>query len=197
MPDASRSVPVVQALLSETGDKFISEVRADYARIRDQHRDKKGPGPLHPLAEARRLGHRIDWPRYLPPAPRKPGLTVLRRYPLAELADYIDWSPFFQAWELSGAYPGILQDAVVGEAARKLLGVAVVLTSGRVPSANDCHSRPINSSTIMTISTNPNPPLGQYPQLLLCGHAGMAPINIRIRTINRMVPKLMSFSSKL
>ena len=124
VPDASRSVPVVQSLLSEASARFVSEVRADYERIRDQHRDKKGPGPLHPIAEARRLGHAIRWESYVPPRPRKPGVTVMRNYPLAELVDYIDWSPFFQAWELSGPYPKILQDPVVGEAARKLFGEA-------------------------------------------------------------------------
>src|SRR6185295_19324553 len=58
VPDASRSVPVVQSLLSESRDGFMTEVRADYARIRDQHRQKQGPGPLHPIDEARRLGHK-------------------------------------------------------------------------------------------------------------------------------------------
>jgi 5-methyltetrahydrofolate--homocysteine methyltransferase len=120
VPDASRSVPVVQSLLSQASARFVAEVRADYEKIRDQHREKKGPGPLHPIAEARRLGHATDWKSYVPPRPRKAGLTVLRNYPLAELVDYIDWSPFFQAWELSGPYPKILQDPVVGEAARKL-----------------------------------------------------------------------------
>ncbi len=124
VPDASRSVPVVQSLLSGARDTFVAGVRADYDRIRDQHRDKKGPGPLHPIAEARRLGHKTDWGRYLPPVPNQAGVTVLRDYPLAELVDYIDWSPFFQAWELSGAYPRILQDAVVGEAARKVFAEA-------------------------------------------------------------------------
>jgi 5-methyltetrahydrofolate--homocysteine methyltransferase len=124
VPDASRGVPVVQSLLSEASARFVSEVRADYEKIRDQHRDKKGPGPLHPIAEARRLGHPTDWSAYVPPRPRKPGITILRNYPLAELVDYIDWSPFFQAWELSGPYPKILQDPVVGEAARKLFGEA-------------------------------------------------------------------------
>jgi 5-methyltetrahydrofolate--homocysteine methyltransferase len=124
VPDASRSVPVVQSLLSETSARFVSGVRADYEKIRDQHRDKKGPGPLHPVAEARRLGHATDWKSYVPPRPRKPGVTVMRAYPLAELVGYIDWSPFFQAWELSGPYPRILQDPVVGEAARKLFGEA-------------------------------------------------------------------------
>jgi 5-methyltetrahydrofolate--homocysteine methyltransferase len=125
VPDASRSVPVVQSLLSpQNRDAYMEEVRADYERIRIQHRDKKGPGPLLAIAEARRLGYKADWARYVPPAPAKPGLTVLARYPLAELVDYIDWTPFFQAWELSGPYPKILDDPVVGEAARKLLAEA-------------------------------------------------------------------------
>jgi 5-methyltetrahydrofolate--homocysteine methyltransferase len=124
VPDASRSVPVVQHLLSENPGGYLAELRADYERIRIQHREKKGPGPLHSLAEARDRGHKTDWTRYVPPRPVKPGLTVLPRYPLAELVDYIDWGPFFQAWELSGAYPKILEDPVVGEAARKLFGEA-------------------------------------------------------------------------
>jgi 5-methyltetrahydrofolate--homocysteine methyltransferase len=124
VPDASRSVPVVQSLLSEASARFVSEVRADYEKIRLQHRDKKGPGPLHPIAEARRLGHATRWESYVPPRPRKLGVTVMRNYPLAELVGYVDWSPFFQAWELSGPYPKILQDPVVGEAARKLFGEA-------------------------------------------------------------------------
>jgi 5-methyltetrahydrofolate--homocysteine methyltransferase len=125
VPDASRSVPVVQNLLSKDArDRYIAEVRQDYERIREQHRDKKGPGPLLPIAEARRLGFKPDWAAYAPPAPRKPGITVLENYPLAELVDYIDWTPFFQTWELSGSYPKILQDPVVGEAARKLFAEA-------------------------------------------------------------------------
>jgi 5-methyltetrahydrofolate--homocysteine methyltransferase len=121
VPDASRSVGVMQNLLSiDQRDGYVAGVRADYEKIRIQHRDKKGPGPLLPIAEARRLGHATDWPAYRPPAPRSPGLTVLRDYPLGKLVAYIDWTPFFQAWELSGPYPKILEDPVVGEAARKL-----------------------------------------------------------------------------
>jgi len=123
-PDASRSVPMVQSLLGGERDAYVARVRTDYERIRTQHREKKGPGPLLSLAEARRLRHPIDWDRYLPPRPAKPGITVLRDYPLADLVDHIDWTPFFQAWELSGPYPKILQDAVVGEAARKLFAEA-------------------------------------------------------------------------
>jgi 5-methyltetrahydrofolate--homocysteine methyltransferase len=124
VPDASRSVPVVQALLSDSRDSFLAGVKADYEKIRAQHRDKKGPGPLHPIAEARRLGHQTDWKSYIPPPPAKTGITALRAYPLAQLVDYIDWTPFFQAWELSGPYPKILQDPVVGEAARKVFAEA-------------------------------------------------------------------------
>ena len=125
VPDASRSVPVVQSLLSrENPDAYIAQVRADYDKIRAQHSEKKGPGPLHAIAEARRKGLRTDWRSYSPPAPAKPGLTVLRRQPLAELVPYIDWTPFFQTWELSGSYPKILEDPVVGDAARKLFAEA-------------------------------------------------------------------------
>jgi len=124
VPDASRSVPAVQSLLSEKPEAYLAGVRADYERIRAQHRDKKGPGALHAPARARELGLKTDWLRYVPPVPAKPGLTVLRRYPLAELVDYIDWGPLFQAWELSGAFPKILEDPVVGEAARKLFAEA-------------------------------------------------------------------------
>jgi 5-methyltetrahydrofolate--homocysteine methyltransferase len=125
VPDASRSVPVVQSLLSEDGRQaYLTQVRADYDRIREQHRDKKGPGPLLAIDEARRLGLRTEWSTYRPAAPAKLGTTVLRRYPLAELVPYIDWTPFFQTWELSGSYPKILEDTVVGDAARKLFAEA-------------------------------------------------------------------------
>jgi 5-methyltetrahydrofolate--homocysteine methyltransferase len=121
VPDASRSVPAVQGLLADSRDAYVAQVRADYEKIRVQHGQKAGPGPLHPIVEARRLGHKTDWSAYAPPRPKQCGVTALRRYPLAELVDYIDWSPFFQAWELSGSYPKILDDAVVGAEARKLL----------------------------------------------------------------------------
>ena len=121
VPDASRSVGVMQSLFSPgPRDEYVAGVRADYEKIRAQHRDKKGPGPLLPIAAARRLGLATDWPAYRPPAPRAPGITLLRDYPLERLVPYIDWAPFFQAWELSGPYPKILEDPVVGETARKL-----------------------------------------------------------------------------
>jgi 5-methyltetrahydrofolate--homocysteine methyltransferase len=133
VPDASRSVTVVQSLLSDEQQRsaFAAAVRADYEKIRAQHRDKKGQGALLPIAEARRLGLATDWSAYRPPAPRTPGLTVLREYPLEKLLPYIDWTPFFQAWELSGPYPKILEDPLVGDAARKLHAEALE-TLGRI-----------------------------------------------------------------
>jgi 5-methyltetrahydrofolate--homocysteine methyltransferase len=125
VPDASRSVPVVQSLLSgDSREGFIAEVRTDYDRLRAAHKEKRGPGPLLTLAEARSRGHRTDWSTYRPTRPSRTGLVTLSDYPLAELVDYIDWTPFFQAWELSGSYPKILQDPVVGDAARKLFAEA-------------------------------------------------------------------------
>ncbi|HTQ77808.1 MAG TPA: methionine synthase, partial [Burkholderiales bacterium] len=121
VPDASRSVGVMQSLMAPgERERYAAEVRADYGRIRAQHAQKKGPGPLLPIAEARANGFAADWKSYTPPAPRVPGITALRDYPLEALVPYIDWTPFFQAWELSGPYPKILQDPVVGEAARRL-----------------------------------------------------------------------------
>jgi 5-methyltetrahydrofolate--homocysteine methyltransferase len=102
----------------------VAEVRADYERLRIAHREKKGPGPLLTIGDARSRGVKTDWKTYRPPRPRSIGIVTLDDYPLAELVDYIDWTPFFQAWELSGSYPKILQDPVVGEAARKLFAEA-------------------------------------------------------------------------
>jgi 5-methyltetrahydrofolate--homocysteine methyltransferase len=130
VPDASRSVPVMQSLLSKEGrSAYAEQVRVDYERIRAQHRDKKGPGALLSIAAARANGHKTDWRGYVPPAPARPGLTAFKDYPVAELVDYIDWTPFFQAWELSGPYPRILQDEVVGEAARKVFAEAQEMLS--------------------------------------------------------------------
>jgi 5-methyltetrahydrofolate--homocysteine methyltransferase len=121
VPDASRSVSVVSSLLSQDlREGFLADVSADYEKIRVQHRDKKGPGPLHAIGKARELGLAIDWKSYVPPAPSQTGVVTLKNYPLEKLVPYIDWTPFFQTWELSGPFPAILDDAVVGAEARKL-----------------------------------------------------------------------------
>ncbi len=125
VPDASRSVPAVQSLLSrDARGGYVASVRADYDRIRAQHAEKKGPGPLHTVAEARGLGLKTDWANYHPPAPKRSGIERLADYPLERLVPCIDWSPLFQAWELSGPYPKILDDPLVGGQARRLLAEA-------------------------------------------------------------------------
>jgi 5-methyltetrahydrofolate--homocysteine methyltransferase len=118
VPDASRSVSVCSNLLSdELRDDYVKSLRADYEKIRVQHAAKKGQA-LASLKTARANAHRIDWERYAPPRPKFLGRKLLRKYDLADIARYIDWSPFFQTWDLAGSYPKILEDAVVGEAAR-------------------------------------------------------------------------------
>ena len=121
VPDASRAVGVASNLLSgELKDDYVAEVASDYEKIRIQHAGKKGP-PLISLAAARANALHIDWPHYTPPRPALIGRREIRRPDLAELARFIDWAPFFQTWELSGPYPAILDDPVVGEAARNVL----------------------------------------------------------------------------
>ena len=119
--DASRAVGVCSNLLSEAHrEEYVAGVKADYEKVRQLHKGKKGQGPHHPLPEARRHGLKTDWERYVPPVPNFVGLKVLKDYPLDEIARAIDWTPFFQTWELAGRYPKILEDEVVGEEARKL-----------------------------------------------------------------------------
>ncbi|UXI67533.1 methionine synthase [Tahibacter amnicola] len=119
--DASRAVGVAQSLISrELVDEFMAKIRREYADIRERHKDR-GPGKkLVPLAAARAQRFQGDWANYTPPAPKQPGITVFADYPLAELVDYIDWTPFFSTWELAGHYPAILDDEIVGAQAREL-----------------------------------------------------------------------------
>ena len=113
VPDASRSVNVAQGLLSEQATKFIADVQGDYEKVRTQHANRKQV-PLWPLAKARANKTPIDWSGYRPPRPKFIGRRQFRNFDLAELANYIDWGPFFQTWDLAGAFPGILKDEVVG-----------------------------------------------------------------------------------
>ena len=119
--DASRAVGVAQSLVSkDLVDAFMAKVRADYEEVRERHRNR-GPGKsLVPLEKARAQRYTCDWAGYAPPQPRQPGVTVFDAYDLAELREYIDWTPFFQAWELAGRYPAILKDEIVGTQASEL-----------------------------------------------------------------------------
>ena len=116
--DASRCVPVLRAMLDDSRrEAFIAKVREDYAREREAHATRAAKSRLIPIGAARRNGVPLDWSAFEPVVPRELGIHVFDDYPLAELVDYIDWSPFFQAWELKGQYPEILDDPSVGEQA--------------------------------------------------------------------------------
>ncbi|MXR38390.1 methionine synthase [Craterilacuibacter sinensis] len=118
--DASRAVGVCSNLLSDTlCDAFVAEVAADYAKARAIH-EGRGEAKLLSIADARAHGFKADWDSYTPPVPQWLGVRRFEHYPLSEIARYIDWTPFFQSWELAGRYPAILEDAVVGESARGL-----------------------------------------------------------------------------
>ncbi|PRE10294.1 methionine synthase [Burkholderia multivorans] len=124
VPDASRSVSVASSLLSDEGAaKYLDELKADYERIRDQHANRKAQ-PMVTLAEARANKTKIDWANYTPVKPKFIGRRVFRNYDLNELANFIDWGPFFQTWDLAGPYPAILNDEIVGESARRVFSDA-------------------------------------------------------------------------
>ena len=119
--DASRAVGVASALLSDDGrDAYVASVKSEYEAIR-VHRASSGKATrLVPLADARANRLQVDWTATVPPVPQRPGVTVFDDWPLEDLVPRIDWTPFFQTWELAGHYPDILQDPVVGETARSL-----------------------------------------------------------------------------
>ena len=139
VPDASRSVSVAQGLLSEQATHYIAELNQDYAKVREQHANKKQT-PMWTLAQARANKTPIDWSQGVPATPKFIGRRVFKNYDLAEIAQYIDWGPFFQTWDLAGPYPAILQDEVVGEQARKVMadGQAMLkkIIDGRWVTAN-------------------------------------------------------------
>jgi 5-methyltetrahydrofolate--homocysteine methyltransferase len=119
VPDASRSVGVAQALLSDQAGSYIAELQADFERVRQQHASKKQT-PLWPLSKARANKTPVDWTDFKATRPKFLGRRVFQNFDLGELARYIDWGPFFQTWDLAGAFPAILKDAVVGQEASKV-----------------------------------------------------------------------------
>ena len=119
--DASRSVGVCQQLANKgTRDAYIANTKAEHERRREQHRNKSVKTPQLSLPQARAKRLKIDWPAYRPPVPIFLGVRSFDDYPLDELLPYIDWMPFFNAWEFAGKFPDILRDPVVGEAAGNL-----------------------------------------------------------------------------
>jgi 5-methyltetrahydrofolate--homocysteine methyltransferase len=121
VPDASRSVSVAQSLLTpEQRDQYIADIATDYERIRVQHANKKAV-PLLSIADARKNKMKVEFTgRHAPVKPKFIGRRVFKNVDLATIAQYIDWGPFFQTWDLAGPFPAILKDEVVGEAASKV-----------------------------------------------------------------------------
>ncbi len=139
VPDASRSVPVAQALTSDAAQKgaYLGEVIRDYAKLRERHAAKAAAKMLT-LDQARAHAPSIELTAA--PVPKAMGRRVLKSYPLEELVATIDWTPFFQTWDLAGPYPAILDDEIVGEQARQVYadGKAMLakLIDGRRLTAN-------------------------------------------------------------
>jgi len=120
VPDASRSVGVCTELLSDDrAAAYIEELKSDYEKVRQLHANKKQT-PLVTLAQARANKTPLDWSSYTPPAPKFVGRRVFKNYDLAELAQHIDWGPFFQTWDLAGPFPAILKDEIVGHEAQRV-----------------------------------------------------------------------------
>jgi 5-methyltetrahydrofolate--homocysteine methyltransferase len=121
--DASRSVPVASALVSKeegTKENLVSQIREEYEKLRIDHAARQGAKNYIPLSEARQNKVVIDWNTAPIVKPSFLGVKVFDNYSLSELAQYIDWTPFFQSWELAGRFPAILNDPIVGSEARKL-----------------------------------------------------------------------------
>jgi 5-methyltetrahydrofolate--homocysteine methyltransferase len=120
--DASRAVGVVGSLLDRgRREAFVARTREEYQKVREQHRGRREKLPLLTIEEARARSFPFDWSGYTPPQPSFTGVRALDDYPLDELARFIDWTPFFHAWELEGKYPDLLDDPDVGPQARSLL----------------------------------------------------------------------------
>ncbi len=121
--DASRGVGVASNLLSaDLKDEFVKSTHEEYAEVRERHKGREAQTKQHSLEAARE--NKFNWGSHAPVKPSFLGLKIINDFSLATLAKYIDWSPFFQTWEMAGSYPKILDDVVVGVEARTLFNDA-------------------------------------------------------------------------
>ncbi len=126
--DASRAVGVAQSLVSDNlRTAYLQQIDKEYEQVRERHKGKQAKINWLSLVDARANKAQIDWSSYQSIVPKKPGLTVIEDQDLSVLRDYIDWTPFFKAWELAGSYPKLLDDEVVGETARALFADATAM----------------------------------------------------------------------
>lgn len=123
--DASRAVGVASALVSEEKrEGYLADIAADYVKVRESYNKKGAASARLPIDKARANNYALDWSEYAPPKPTFTGVRAFREYDLETLSRYIDWTPFFSAWDLHGRYPQILDDKIVGEPARALFADA-------------------------------------------------------------------------
>ncbi len=123
--DASRAVGVASTLLSDhLREDFIENLQKEYVTVRERNANRKPKGTVRTYEAAIKYGFKCDWKNYTPPKPTFTGVKTFTDYPLEDLIDNIDWTPFFISWSLAGKYPKILQDKVVGEAATNLFADA-------------------------------------------------------------------------
>jgi 5-methyltetrahydrofolate--homocysteine methyltransferase len=122
--DASRSVTVVENLLGDKKNAFVQNVKEEYERLRETYSKRQQTKETISLTEARKNKYQIDWEAHPPQKPKFIGTKTFSEYDLKEIAEYIDWTPFFRTWELAGKYPQILEDEVVGNEAKKLFADA-------------------------------------------------------------------------
>lgn len=124
--DASRSVTVVESLLGPKKEVFVNDIKAEYAKVREHHSKNRARKKLLPLEQAQSNKFKIDWSEFEASKPNALGIQNVS-VTTEELLAYIDWTPFFRTWELHGKYPGILDDEVVGDEARKLYSDAQIM----------------------------------------------------------------------
>ncbi len=122
--DASRSVSIASKLLNHEKDAFVKSIRDEYGVVQKTHQQKQSFKNYISIEEARKNKYKIDWKNYVPVKPTFTGTKVFEDYPLDELRNYIDWTPFFQTWELAGKYPEIFEDELIGVEAKKLFNDA-------------------------------------------------------------------------
>ncbi|KXJ52875.1 MAG: methionine synthase [Neptuniibacter sp. Phe_28] len=125
--NASRAVNVVSNLLNEKKTAYVKEIQEEYEAVRQRHAARMTDKRRVSLKAARANKFKIDWDNYTPPVPIKQGITVFDNISLEEIEPYLDWTPFFHAWELAGRYPRILNDEIIGEEATKLFADAKVM----------------------------------------------------------------------
>lgn len=122
--DASRSVTVVENLLGEKKNTFVQNVKEEYERLRETYSKRQQTKETISLAEARKNKYQVDWETHPPQQPNFIGTKTFLEYDLKEIAEYIDWTPFFRTWELAGKYPQILEDELVGQEAQRVFADA-------------------------------------------------------------------------